>query len=487
MKIEKQRGIKMKRIQAVMYAALLLVFCSAFSYGQQRVATAKSGSSTAGSQVATEALSGGGFTDYVPLWLSGSKLGDSKIFQSSEGEVGIGTTAPAATLDVNGTVNAASGFNLGGVPFASGSAALTNLFVGGGGNSTMTGFGNFAFGSGTLVNDTTGYYNTAVGDDALNADNSGYGNTAVGVDALHSNTTGTVNTALGIEALSSNTTGSENTAEGINALAANISGSEDTANGYGALTQNTTGSYNVADGLLAVSSNTTGGGNTGIGFAALYASNTTGNYNTALGYYAGPDHNSTNLSFATAIGAGAVVSQSNSLVLGGTGAFTVKVGIGTATPSNVFTIAQGAGQAISDGWTTYSSRRWKTNIRTLQGALGKVEQLRGVSYDLKANGKHEVGVIAEEVGAVLPEVVTWDNNGKDAQSIDYSRLTALLIEATKEQESLIHEQQAQIRAQQAQIARLASQVKTIQVSLQTIGRTGSEVRTVKADLRTVRQ
>ncbi|HEV3275407.1 MAG TPA: tail fiber domain-containing protein [Terriglobia bacterium] len=477
----------MKRIQTLMYAAPLLLFCSVFSHAQQRVATAKSGNSTAGSPVEKGALSGTGTTDYVPLWLSGSKLGDSKIFQSSEGEVGIGTTAPAATLDVDGTVNAASGFNLWGAPFASGSAALNNLFVGGGGNSTMTGVANLAFGSGTLLKDTTGYYNTAMGDDALSADTTGYGNTALGVDALHSNTTGTVNTALGIEALTSNTTGSENTAEGINALAGNISGNEDTANGYGALEQNTTGSYNVADGLLAVSSNTTGIANTGIGFAALYASNITGSYNTALGYYAGPDHNSTNLTFATAIGAGAVVSESNALVLGGTGSYAVKVGIGTATPSNVFTIAQGAGQAISDGWTTYSSRRWKTNIQTLRGALGKVEQLRGVSYDLKANGKHEVGVIAEEVGAVVPEVVTWDRDGKDAQSVDYSRLTALLIEATKEQQSLIHQQQAQIKAQQAQIARLASQMKTIQVSLQTNGRTGSEVRTVRAELRTVRQ
>jgi len=213
----------------------------------------------------------------------------------------------------------------------------------------------------------------------------------------------------------------------------------------------------------------------------------TGSNNTAVGSYSA--FSTGTLTNATVIGYGALVGQSNALVLGGAlgSGYNVNVGIGTATPTNVLTIAQGAGEAISDGWTTYSSRRWKTNIQTLHGALGKVEQLRGVSYDLKANGKHEVGVIAEEVGAVVPEVVTWDKNGKDAQSVDYSRLTALLIEATKEQQSLIDAQQAQIRAQQAQIARLASQMKTFQVSLQTSRRTGSEVRTVKADLRTVRQ
>jgi hypothetical protein len=66
----------------------------------------------------------------------------------------------------------------------------------------------------------------------------------------------------------------------------------------------------------------------------------------------------------------------------------------------------GSGTAIADGWSTYSSRRWKTNIHTLHDALGKIEQLRGVSYDLKDPGKHEIGVIAQEVGAVVPEVVS---------------------------------------------------------------------------------
>jgi hypothetical protein len=108
----------------------------------------------------------------------------------------------------------------------------------------------------------------------------------------------------------------------------------------------------------------------------------------------------------------------------------------------------------------------------LTDALAKVEQLRGVSYDLQANGKHEVGVIAEEVGAVVPEVVTWDKDGKNAQGVDYSRLTALLIEATKEQQALIREQQEQID-------RLTSQVGTIQASLKANGQARSEVRTVK--------
>jgi len=120
-----------------------------------------------------------------------------------------------------------------------------------------------------------------------------------------------------------------------------------------------------------------------------------------------------------------------------------------------------AHHAIGDGWDTYSSRRWKTNIQTLQGALATVEQLRGVSYDLKDSGKHEVGVIAEEVGAVVPEIVSWEKNGKDASGVDYSRLTALLIEATKEQQALIEKQQQRINKQQAQMASQRAQISRL--------------------------
>jgi len=88
---------------------------------------------------------------------------------------------------------------------------------------------------------------------------------------------------------------------------------------------------------------------------------------------------------------------------------------------------------------------------------------------------------------VVPEVVTWEENGTAARSVDYGRLTALLIEATKEQQKLIHKQQEQIRAQQAQITRLTSQVKVIQASLTTHGGKGSEVRTVKAKMPVAQQ
>jgi hypothetical protein len=121
------------------------------------------------------------------------------------------------------------------------------------------------------------------------------------------------------------------------------------------------------------------------------------------------------------------------------------VSIGTSAHTNILTVQQySPTDPISDAWTTYSSRRWKTNIQPLHGSLAKVMQLQGVSYDQKEGGKHDIGLIAEDVGKVVPEVVAYEDNGVDAKSIDYARLTALLIEAVKEQQKTIEELKVQI-------------------------------------------
>ncbi len=464
------------------------------------------------------------------------------------------TNLTATQTVAGGVVNATTSFNLGGFAFAYGSPGNQNAFLGFAGNPTMTGTENTATGYGALSVNTTGVGNTASGVDALDfnttggnntasgylalaSNGTGNGNTASGYQALYSNYTGNGNTATGVQALA-NTNGSDNTASGVEALFTNSTGGSNTATGSYALFTNSTGVSNTATGIQALYSNSTGNGNTATGDLALFnnttagsntadgggalQSNTTGDHNTASGIQAlndnstGADNtavgasalfsNTTGnlltcigygcsaadgLSNATAIGAHAVVSASNALVLGGTGAYAVKVGIGTATPSNVLTIAQGAGHPVSDGWETFSSRRWKTNIQTLHGALGKVEQLRGVSYDLKANGKHEVGVIAEEVGAVVPELVSYEQNGKDARSVDYSRLTALLIEATKEQQQEIQQEQAAAKEQQGafrqQQAELAKALRQIRQQQSLLRAQSSAMRSLQAEVRETRE
>ena len=118
----------------------------------------------------------------------------------------------------------------------------------------------------------------------------------------------------------------------------------------------------------------------------------------------------------------------------------MNLGIGTTAPGNILTIQQNsATDPIADGWPVYSSRRWKTNIKPIEGALDKVKNFRGVYFDWKANGKHDIGIIAEEVGEVIPEVVAYEDDGKDAKSFDYARLVSVLVEAIKEQQKQIEE------------------------------------------------
>src|SRR5271157_2927885 len=173
---------------------------------------------------------------------------------TNAGRVGIGTAAPSATLEVNGTakfdglVSFAGGqtfpgaatlgantftgnqtvngnlsatglvtgaaFNIGSNLFAFGSYANANAFLGFAGNTTMTGTDNTATGQYSLAANTTGNYNTASGYLALNSNTAGYMNTATGTDALGPNTTGNSNTATGAWVLSANTTGNSNTATG---------------------------------------------------------------------------------------------------------------------------------------------------------------------------------------------------------------------------------------------------------------------------------
>ena len=97
------------------------------------------------------------------------------------------------------------------------------------------------------------------------------------------------------------------------------------------------------------------------------------------------------------------------------------------------------GKGIAYAWPTYSSIRWKENIIPISNALQKIKQLRGVYYDWKPEygGAHDIGLIAEEVGDVIPEVVSYETDSKYASSLDYERLVALLIEGIKEQQEYI--------------------------------------------------
>ena len=80
----------------------------------------------------------------------------------------------------------------------------------------------------------------------------------------------------------------------------------------------------------------------------------------------------------------------------------------------------------------FSDARYKTNVVTLSNALERVNQMRGVYYSMKDKPEdRKVGVIAQEMETVLPEVVITDEK-EDKKSVAYGNLTAILIEAVKE-------------------------------------------------------
>ena len=85
---------------------------------------------------------------------------------------------------------------------------------------------------------------------------------------------------------------------------------------------------------------------------------------------------------------------------------------------------------FNDNVTAFSDERLKSNIETLKGGLEKVEQLRGVTYT--RDERDNIGVIAQEVEKVLPEIVLTADDEMGTKSVDYSRITAVLIEAVKE-------------------------------------------------------
>jgi len=94
--------------------------------------------------------------------------------------------------------------------------------------------------------------------------------------------------------------------------------------------------------------------------------------------------------------------------------------------------------------TAYSDARIKTNISTVENALDKVLQLRGVTYQRTdtEDKSTKVGLIAQEVKEVLPEVVTEQTDG--LLSVSYGNMVGVLIEAMKEQQAIIETLEAKI-------------------------------------------
>ena len=118
------------------------------------------------------------------------------------------------------------------------------------------------------------------------------------------------------------------------------------------------------------------------------------------------------------------------------------VGIDVTLPSYKLDV-NGTIRATGDV-IAYSDIRVKENIKSINNALDKVKKLRGVEYNKIDNTEKSIGVIAQEIEEVIPEVVREDDQGM--KSVAYGNITAVLIEAIKEQQNQIDELKNQLNA-----------------------------------------
>ena len=107
--------------------------------------------------------------------------------------------------------------------------------------------------------------------------------------------------------------------------------------------------------------------------------------------------------------------------------------------SNELQIDQSGNLTAAGNVTAYSDARLKTNISTINDALGICGKLRGVSYTWLRDGANGIGVIAQEVEEVLPDIVLTNNykdpdTGKETEikSVDYGKIVGVLINAINE-------------------------------------------------------
>jgi hypothetical protein len=491
---------------------------------------------------------GGAGAGQANLGIGNAFFGSAAGQQNGIGSHNASFGANAGQNNANASDNAMFGYNAGQASTGGGNAFFGSQT----GDSNTTGVGNAFFGRNAGTANTTGSENSFFGRNAGAANTAG-DNSFFGSGAGDSNTTGSFNSFFGRAAGSGNTVqlgnsffgyqaglvnqGSNNAFFGRNAGVANTTGFNSAFFGSLAGQGNTTGQYNAFFGALAGSANTAGdknayfGANAGLnatssnnaffgGDAGLQ--NTLGFGNTFVGYQAG-QANSTGanntiigagantfggtLVFATAIGAGALATNSNTVVLG-RAADTVRVPgalavSGDATVDGLVQIngILGAEGLVSSGSLSVdsnagidgnlyvggtirfatlpdslnqplcfldsgpapfgyrlgfcsSSLRFKTDVEDYSGGLDVVERLRPVTFTWRRKPVRDLGFIAEEVMEIDPLLATFDNEGQ-VQGVKYGQLTAVLVNAVKEQQAQIARQAEQIAALKALVCQSA--------------------------------
>ena len=113
---------------------------------------------------------------------------------------------------------------------------------------------------------------------------------------------------------------------------------------------------------------------------------------------------------------------------------------GTGITALTLDMSAAGAATFNNNVTAFSDERLKSDIKTLKSSLEKVLQMRGVSYTRNDNveGGEQIGVIAQEVEQLYPQVVLTADDEQGTKSVDYGRLTAVLIEAVKELSEIVN-------------------------------------------------
>ena len=281
------------------------------------------------------------------------------------------------------------------------------------------------------------------------------GNTAEGEDALSFLTTGTFNTAVGWRSLLNNDTGRYNTAVGAGCLFINMA-EENTATGAGALFLNLQGGKNTATGAFALYTNSNGTANTAVGSDALPA-NTSGGQNTALGQGAGFNQTTGSGNVYIGVGVPGVAGESNSCYI---------ASIFNQTSASGIPILINSSNKLG---TTTSSKRFKENIKPMDKASEGLFGLKPVCFRYKKEidpvGISQLGLVAEDVEKVNPDLVVRDTEGKP-YSVRYDQVNAMLLneflkehKKTEKLEATVASLIATVKEQAAQIQKVSAQLE----------------------------
>ena len=241
--------------------------------------------------------------------------------------------------------------------------------------------------------------------------------------------------------------GTHNTFLGRNAGNFTLTGSNNTAVGNTVLLFNTFGSNNTAVGEDALVSNTEGGSNTAVGEDAGSLA-TTGDHNIYLG--------------ANVFG---VAGEANTMYLGRVGTQTTTFiagvrGITTGLADAIQVLIDSGGQL----GTVSSSRRYKEDIQDMGRASAGLLDLRPVTFrytQASTDGATPIqyGLIAEEVAAIYPDVVVYNDAGQP-ETVQYRKVNAMLLNEVQRQHRQIEAQQEQLEALRTRLAAVERRLDT---------------------------